>query len=241
MIFECRHEYVFMFPLVHVCVFLRYTALQSAWLLLTYIDPVMTPDDSDEIPSVLDLSSDMSGGSQTLPLLQPLPPRDADAIGRGGSGSLYAGLDSILFTPDGAPNALGGNNICYLVNNTAHTWDAASLMVSFATGGDVDSYQVLWFEFPLVLSIASSELRVVVYPNPDSTSENSLPLLMTHLLLADTFYAVSLTMNDTVAALNVNGVKTSFGFEAVNPAAVLDNQEKPSGPYNFVDHTGRSG
>jgi len=87
------------------------------------------------------------------------------------------GLESVQF----------GEETCYsVVGNTDHEWLNETLFMSFATSSDIDTHQILWYEFPLIVAISKGFVEAIVYPGRDQGSVQLLSV--TRLALVPDFH-----------------------------------------------------
>ena len=147
-----------------------------------------------------------------------------------GQESLFAGLRDVQF----------GNDTCFQVAGfTDHDWGNETLYLSFVTPSEVESYQVLYYERPLVVALLDGLITAVVYPGKDQDSRqrmsyNALPVK------PDTYYSMFLVLDgwESTASLVLNGELSQYVFPDLNPGASVEAGEVASGPLLFAKHQG---
>lgn len=109
--------------------------------------------------------------------------------------------------------------------------------MSFVTAADVDTYQVLWEEYPLSVVIANGAVSATVYPGPEQATDQNL-LFASLPVEPELYYSLTLSMDNTNAVLIANDLVTSFYFPLLYPDANPDWGESPQGPPLFAQHMG---
>eukprot|EP00808_Paulinella_micropora_P013478 g31537.t1 len=111
----------------------------------------------------------------------------------------WGGLPTLQFGPD----------TCFATGDANHSWEADTRTLSFVTGEDVQTHQIILHESPLLISIASGELvAAAIKPGKH--------------------YFVSLAWKDDMAELQVNGQVVIFYF----------SEGAKTQPFNFPPHQG---
>eukprot|EP00808_Paulinella_micropora_P027513 g153.t1 len=129
----------------------------------------------------------------------------------------WGGLPTLQFGPD----------TCFATRDTNHSWEADTRTLSFVTGEDVQTHQVILHESFLLISISSGELVAAVYPSADSARQDFL-VYVKQAISPGKHCFVSLAWKNDVAELQVNGQVVTFHFA----------EGARTQPSNFPPHQG---
>eukprot|EP00808_Paulinella_micropora_P024333 g59559.t1 len=145
----------------------------------------------------------------------------------GGVPSQRGGLDTLDF---GATS--NGTRVCYEVETSNRSWTNYTLLLSFVSPPEVESFQGIWFDWPLEVAIYKRFLQISVYPDTDNIN-GQLLLFMQLPIAPDNLYFMSLTMDTLTAQLRLNNQSANFFFEEKFSNPNPDLGQVISGPSFF--------